>query len=422
MEERNPVKVVDAPMGFGKTTAMIRLINEDKSDKRYMFVTPYLSEIERVKKNCTTRKFLTPEAMKNKKNEYKPLSKLVSLKNMLRKKKNIATTHALFGKFDEETVQLISDGGYTLVMDEVASVVFKYDISPYDAKMINTKYCGRDDDGRLFWLNDERFYYGVLDERKKMCDAGCLWYYNDTSIVRMMPKIAFDAFDDIYILTYMFHCQLQRYYFDMFGIPFEYRYVEGNSPEEFRVTDRPLKYVIPEAREKIHICYDKKMNFIGEDKFALGKGWYERNAKTDIGKRLASNAYNFLRNRNDAHTSDVLFTSFIGENGKPMVSPQGYAKGFIPCNIRATNEYRERAVLAYLVNRFFPPEVSGFFAKRGIKVDADGWALSEMLQWIWRGAIRDGGEIYIYIPSRRMRELLEDWVERVSEGGVGVGE
>ena len=40
----------------------------------------------------------------------------------------------------------------------------------------------------------------------------------------------------------------------------------------------------------------------------------------------------------------------------------------------------------------------------------DEYALSEMIQWIWRSAIRDGKEIWVYIPSRRMRELLKKWL------------
>lgn len=40
----------------------------------------------------------------------------------------------------------------------------------------------------------------------------------------------------------------------------------------------------------------------------------------------------------------------------------------------------------------------------------DDYALSEMIQWVWRSAIRDGKEIWVYIPSRRMRELFQNWL------------
>ena len=40
-----------------------------------------------------------------------------------------------------------------------------------------------------------------------------------------------------------------------------------------------------------------------------------------------------------------------------------------------------------------------------------------MVQWIWRSAIRDGGEVYLYIPSKRMRTILTKWIEKTSKEG-----
>ena len=37
-----------------------------------------------------------------------------------------------------------------------------------------------------------------------------------------------------------------------------------------------------------------------------------------------------------------------------------------------------------------------------------------MLQFIWRSAIRNGEEIWVYIPSIRMRSLLKKWIQENS--------
>ena len=42
-----------------------------------------------------------------------------------------------------------------------------------------------------------------------------------------------------------------------------------------------------------------------------------------------------------------------------------------------------------------------------------------MLQWIWRSAIRDGKPINAYIPSKRMRELLINWMNDFEEESNG---
>ena len=98
------------------------------------------------------------------------------------------------------------------------------------------------------------------------------------------------------------------------------------------------------------------------------------------------------------------------------VGCDGYRKGFVPCNARGTNQYRHKDALAFLVNRYANVPIRNMFKRMDIKMDEDFFALSEMLQWTWRSAIRDGKPIQIYIPSSRMRGLLQKWIEDTSKG------
>lgn len=83
---------------------------------------------------------------------------------------------------------------------------------------------------------------------------------------------------------------------------------------------------------------------------------------------------------------------------------------FIPCNSKATNQYSERRFLAYVINRKMAFGIKHFFKMRGYEIDEDVWALSEMIQWIWRSAIRNGEQVYLFVPSYRMRRLLLEWM------------
>ncbi len=74
--------------------------------------------------------------------------------------------------------------------------------------------------------------------------------------------------------------------------------------------------------------------------------------------------------------------------------------------------YSNRFNLAYLVNIYPHPSIVKFFRGKDIEVNGDSYALSEMLQWIWRSRIRNGLPVNIYIPSSRMRSLLEKWIEK----------
>lgn len=95
---------------------------------------------------------------------------------------------------------------------------------------------------------------------------------------------------------------------------------------------------------------------------------------------------------------------------------RGYTKGYVVFNERATNSYINKRYLAYAVNLFMNVAERRVYEKFGVEVDQDMYALSTMLQWIWRSAIRRGEEIWLYVPSRRMRTLLKDWMERVQNG------
>ena len=93
---------------------------------------------------------------------------------------------------------------------------------------------------------------------------------------------------------------------------------------------------------------------------------------------------------------------------------------FVPCNARATNDYSKRWALAYCVNMYFHPMIVGFFANcqhgfnhagdKAIKLNNELFAVSCLIQWIFRSRIREGLPIYIYIPNKRMRELLISWL------------
>ena len=90
---------------------------------------------------------------------------------------------------------------------------------------------------------------------------------------------------------------------------------------------------------------------------------------------------------------------------------------FVSCSCRATNDYADRNMLAYLVNRFYNPLIKGMFRdKYNIRLNEDRFALSEMIQWIWRSRIRknqlplEERNISLYIPSQRMRNLMQQWL------------
>ena len=401
-EERTKIHVVDCIMGFGKSTAAINYINRSNKGKKFLVITPYLDEIKRYIHECPGKHFKEPV--------YNGGSKLNNIKELIRRGENIVSTHALFHKFDSEMMSSCEILGYTLIMDEVTDVVEEYPITNADVDNLMSNYCTKDENGKIIWRDECQGYEGKFSDIKAMCNSGSVVLSRDHMLLWLFPAEVFAAFDEVYILTYMFKNQIQRYYYDYCGIEYDYKYVVGDSYENYNFSDKPMRAWNYNYKNLIHIVDHYKLNIIGKERTALSKGWYTRNSRTAIMKQLRNNIINYFQNIMHSNSADTLWTTF--KDYKCELSGKGYIKSFLPINARATNLYKERTALAYLVNVFFNPMIIGFFQDHGVEVDEDGYALSEMLQWIWRSAIREGGEIWIYIPSRRMRELLDGWIEK----------
>lgn len=398
------VNIVDKIMGGGKTSAAINYINDPaNSEKRFLYITPYLNEVQRVIKSCPDRKFKEPKSYG---------TKLNGIQYLFERGVNIVSTHSLFRLFNSEIIDLVYNNNYILIMDEVADVIQPLQITKYDLETLLEKYTFVDENSILRWVAKD--YIGDFQKYKDLCELECIGIYNDTAILWLFPVATFRAFHEIFILTYMFKAQVQKYYFDFYNIEYKWLDIDGNSLETYRFSfdsdGETENYYLdgPKFRKLIQICENDKLNQIGDLDTSLSKSWYERNMNNTLMKTLRDDTYNFFRNHAKTKSNLNLWTTF--KDYKDVVTGKGYAKGFLSSNMRATNEYKDRTAIAYLVNKYFNPHIKNFFYSHDIKIDEDGYALSEMLQFIWRSAIRENNPIQIYIPSSRMRNILSKWL------------
>lgn len=401
------INIIDEKMGRGKTQSIINYIN-DECDKniynKFIYITPYLNEVERIKTACINANFKEPNYINND-------TKLNSLRELLRHGHNIVTTHALFHMFDDEIIELFYSQGYILIMDEVTDVVEPYDLKKDDIQILLKEFVDVKENGLLVWRNDRMDYDGdKFIQVKMLCINQSLALYNDKIMMWMFPIKIFEAFEESYILTYMFDAQMQKYYYDFYGLEYNYMYVAGNSLSTYHIVSEPQanspKY---NYGELINIVENPKLNRIGDINNSLSKTWYIKHAGDSLIKQLKNNTTNFFINITKSKKDDLIWTTF--KDSEKEIKGNGYARRFVSCNARATNEYRNTHNVAYLVNRYFNPVLKQFFLSKGIEIHEDKYALSEMLQFIWRSAIRQGEPITVYIPSRRMRELLQDWIK-----------
>lgn len=408
MIEKSVIKIVDDIMGSGKSTWAINHINQNP-DKKFLCIVPLLSECERFKEK-TDIDIIDPE---------KWGSKWKNFRWLVENDKNIVTTHSLIKMMDLDMLELLKSKNYVLMIDECLDVLDTYKISKDDLKIIfNEKLVSLDEDGFLVWNEERKPYKGVYGDIKRLCSFKSLMGFkkeNSDELARIImwnfPVDFFKCFDESYIFTYLWEGSIQKSYFDIHGIKYEKYMLDY---------DRQL---IPHCKE---IEYEKRKNIVDliniyDGKFnkigmkigksnPLSKSWYEdkRKKNRSIFSQLKNNTENYFRTVTKTKSIDNMYTVF-----KPYckyVKGEGYTKGFVSCNARGTNEFKNKKSLAYLINFFMSPDIKQFVEHYHIEFDDNLFSLSALLQWIWRSQIRDGKSIDLYIPSERMRELLKIWI------------
>ncbi|MGG2091265.1 hypothetical protein AB1283_00680 [Bacillus sp. S13(2024)] len=398
------IKVVDSIMGSGKTSAAINLMNKEE-DRNFIFITPFLTEVERVKKSVTTKKFHEPKFYSKGGELY---TKFDSLHKLLSNSNNIVSTHALFKRANEETKELIHGGNYTLILDEVMDVVEQLEIKKDDLKLLFDNELIYVEDGFIKWNEKKMSYDTRYNDIRDMALNNTLIYFRDTILIWTFPVDVFKAFKEVYILTYLFEAQIQKYYYDLYNMKYEKVIAVNENGEYIFKKDDANTYAQLKAEIKSKITiYDGNLNDIGDKSFSLSKSWYDDKSQYTI-KKVKNNVSNYFKHKIKSNSHEAMWTTFIKHKGK--LSGAGYTKGFVPCTARATNDFRHKKNLAYMINRYVNPILLGFMQEKGIKIDQDKFAVSELVQWIWRSAIRDNEEINLYIPSKRMRELLNKWM------------
>jgi len=430
------VKVIDSLPGSGKTQWMIKYINELEAKTKVIYITPFLSETERIRDSCKKRKFKLPD------NRLGNGSKLKHFKDLLRSKENISSTHALFSSIDDEVIELIEEGNYILVLDEVMSVVTALDVYKDEDALSNEErqyiiasdmqllkkegFINIDREYKVFW-NEDKDVLSRYKSLKQLIDKEQVYFVSDAYLFWMFPHAIFNnIFKEVFLMTYQFDYQIQSFYFRFFEIPYEKFGVtktrlDSRFKWEFTFCSYSdyLLYDLEkrsQMKELVTICDSVKLNSIGtkpnfsrDKKALLSRSDYRQKKSAGI-LDIQRKSISYLKMYLDDKMSTIMWTTFK-DNRSQIKSTRFPDKHFVSLNARATNEHRDKSGLIYLVNRFVNPFFNNLFRSKKIEVNQDTYALAEMLQWIFRSCLRDDKPIKIFIPSERMRKLLTEWLD-----------
>jgi hypothetical protein len=402
---------------------------------KYIYCTPFLKEIDRIRAACGEKRFRTPTNYTS--------TKIEDFNRLLSSDSSIAVTHTTFLNATQETIQAIHDEDFTLILDETLDLVKDFnqtqsvENSPRQSLtadditwLIDQRIISVGDDYKVTWTANSSGEDSKLSEVQRLAKLGRLFYVRHSLMVAVYPPEIFREFKHVYVLTYMFSGNILNAYFDYFGLPYEMASVYQMPDNSYQIGVYSKQSDIDfrrKCKELIHVCHDKSRN-IG---FALTKNWYRHAPKEKLLqlKLQIKNYVQCITRQQKATSSAVMWTTF--ESYESALKGKGYTctidpetnekiSCFVPCNARATNDYQDRFILAYMIDMRMNQMIRGFFVdgnearkahnRPTVELNEDVFSLSNLIQWIFRSRIRTGQPIWIYIPSRHMRTLLVDWL------------
>ena len=405
------ITIKDYPCGSGKTTSMIKSF---KQEEKYLVILSYLSEVDRTIEDTTDVSFVEPIAEDNIQN-----TKTESLRELLLTGQNIATTHSMY----ERLVPLAEEGlldDYDIIIDEVPEVVKA--VSTKSKTSIQEFYISRgflevEDNGLVLatdkWREKKEEVADTLSNKiLSYAETGCLYLLGKHMFIWAMPSKLLSAGKSVTILTYKAEGSLLVSYISKLSLPY---FIQSDKCKEEAFREQAAELInlqdIP-AISKLKLSHTAQQEGMRSSKYFVPLSVGLKNLRARPLKGL--------------DLSNVLLTckkdAWIKENGKAGVFAQGSRMfentNWIANTTRGTNEYAHCSHLIYLYDQHINLLVARWL-NNNTKHFNDAYALTELIQWVWRSRIRRAEPVTLYLPAPRMRSIFIDWLEGWDTRGFG---
>ena len=410
------ITVIDRPCGVGKSTDLIAEIKRHRvnnPDAQILLVLPELGEVKRFL-DAIGDDWLTAPLVENSSAD----NKTDVLIELLSKGRNVITTHALYERI-RKFQHLLT--GYHVVIDEV----------PTAAKEVSTNF-GR---GVFKHLLHEKQYISI-DPVTKLITADSSWYLdkddyssgsdidirrfmntvvhtdvyhvNDTFQVMPLPEAFFTRPKSLTIMTFLFEGTQLDYYMRSRG----YKY-------QLQISAHELAQFKREMRKNLCVCLESTKIRAG---YAV---MTEKNpkARKTVGNFM-KNILQYLRSNGvDATPDRILVASskdaWYGKDENPNSKVSNLSRlktlarlgnaTYTSMITRGTNKFRDLDILVLMGKVNMNPGLAEFLGMRTRKAQ-DHHALSELIQLIYRTAIRDNKVVLFISADKENIRLISEFL------------
>ena len=406
------IEVLDAVMGSGKTQGIIQWMLKNPNNK-YLYISPMLTEVEdRIPKACEALEFTFPNT-----EEYDTKSR--HLLKLLRDGCNVSFTHSLFSELSQKHLDEIKHQRYVMIIDEEVSLIEPYKGKYKKGDILSLEAAGHikvDEEnlGKVEWLWDEMEDGTQYSDLKRLCSIDMLYCSKRSRdmMVTQLPMALVESAERTIILSYLFKGSVMESFLKLKGL----EVVDFTEVQLMKDTPTVLK----QAKELINFCHLPSTNAVKN--YGMTNTWYTTTATKDQLKKVGAairNVYRKVGKENLLITlpKDSTLKEIKSKKNARLVIPKEVNVDdiFLYCGARATNDYANKTACLHAYNRFVNTVVKAYLQDYGAELDAipddDQFALSEMVQWIWRTRIRNDKPVDVYILPQRMEKLLVKWLD-----------
>lgn len=423
----HPIIIVDGPPGCGKSTWGIEYMKRKISqDNPFVYVVCSLDESKRI-----------IDAMKGK-SVFEPDSedtKFSSLREHLKQGHSVVITHHLFKRLNFNFSKWIRKYSYELIIDEVIDAVEYYSMAKGTIRALkDSNTYMLDDRGRVKWnesYSNESYESEKVSKLRSLSESRTVKELYDKNgeaygFVKYHYFQILESFSKVHILTFMFKGSLLKGMFEVSSMRYEIKTINEIDGRLELVDEFERVSTKHELINSINLFDDSDVKDVGMLLDRKRNFSYTHQSSSDLDPeyvtQLKNDMVNIVTNKFKAKKKDLLVTvyetvylakGFVKEKDDKLFSTVARTKavaGYASATLRATNKHGHVRNALYGIRRSLNPQLVKYIDDNGGSVCEYTYTLSEMIQWIWRTAIRNGERINLCIFCIKARTLFKLWL------------
>lgn len=411
------ISIIDRPCGFGKSTDLIAYLLALKINnikEKILLVVPELGEVERFINALGSDYFFEPVVT----NGGYATTKTDALIEILNRGGNAVITHSLYEHIKQFEPYLTD---YCVIIDEVPTVVKQvptvFGTGVFDNLIFEKKYINIDPGTQLItatsaWLVAEHEYQtgSDVDISKFMAkiQSADVYFIKGIYCLMPLPDAFFTKPKSLTILTFLFEGTQLDYYMHKRG----YKYSLQTCPNELAQLKSQLNINLQVHHKTANVKAGYEAMTSKPDKIRKKVGNFIKNIIQALNKNniwFAPEMILVAASKDAWYGKELNVNSEVSNSSSLMKLTRLSKATYTALTTRGTNKFRDKNILIIMGKVNMHPDLAEYLGMNAKKA-RDRHTLAELIQLIYRTAIRDQKETFLISADPDNVRILKDFI------------